>query len=160
LSATTGQDGISIGIGISKVEIDKIYVHDNNGLAAGSQYGYTPGALSNAGSFTTGTYTGKNIVGVKAGSTASAATAGALAIDGITITANYDSLLSSRNLMDLEIDSSGSTDGAFLNIAAAVSGLDIKIGKISVARSNTGAAVTATDSIRRGVVNDSEKAIL
>ncbi|MCL5768608.1 MULTISPECIES: DUF6160 family protein [unclassified Acinetobacter] len=32
LSAATGQDGINIGIGISKIEIDKVLIHDNNGL--------------------------------------------------------------------------------------------------------------------------------
>ena len=34
LSATTGQDGLSIGIGISKIEIEKLLIHDNDGLAA------------------------------------------------------------------------------------------------------------------------------
>ena len=32
LSAATGQDGINIGIGISKIEIDKVLIHDNDGL--------------------------------------------------------------------------------------------------------------------------------
>lgn len=32
LGATTGQDGINIGIGISKIEIEKLYIHDNDGL--------------------------------------------------------------------------------------------------------------------------------
>ena len=32
LSAATGQDGINIGIGISKIEITKVLVHDNDGL--------------------------------------------------------------------------------------------------------------------------------
>lgn len=35
LSATTGQDGLNIGIGISKIEIDKVFVHDNDGLKGG-----------------------------------------------------------------------------------------------------------------------------
>ena len=34
LSATTGQDGLNIGIGISKIEIEKLLIHDNDGLAA------------------------------------------------------------------------------------------------------------------------------
>ena len=38
LSATTGQDGISIGIGISKVAIENLYIHDNDGLATGSTF--------------------------------------------------------------------------------------------------------------------------
>jgi hypothetical protein len=32
LSAATGQDGINIGIGISKIEIEKVLIHDNDGL--------------------------------------------------------------------------------------------------------------------------------
>jgi hypothetical protein len=32
LSSTTGQDGINIGIGISKVTIDQLAIHDNDGL--------------------------------------------------------------------------------------------------------------------------------
>ncbi|WP_180012441.1 MULTISPECIES: DUF6160 family protein [unclassified Acinetobacter] len=32
LSETTGQDGLSIGIGISKIEIEKLFIHDNDGL--------------------------------------------------------------------------------------------------------------------------------
>ena len=32
LSATTGQDGISLGIGISKVDIAKVHVFDGDGL--------------------------------------------------------------------------------------------------------------------------------
>ena len=31
-AAVTGQDGINIGIGISKIEIDKVLIHDNDGL--------------------------------------------------------------------------------------------------------------------------------
>lgn len=32
LSATTGQDGINIGLGISRVTIEKVLIHDNDGL--------------------------------------------------------------------------------------------------------------------------------
>ena len=32
LSSATGQDGINIGIGITKIEIDKVLIHDNDGL--------------------------------------------------------------------------------------------------------------------------------
>ena len=34
LSETTGQERISIGIGISKIEIEKLYIHDNDGYSA------------------------------------------------------------------------------------------------------------------------------
>ncbi|MDM1324068.1 putative pilus system protein FilA [Acinetobacter pseudolwoffii] len=151
LSETTGQDGINIGIGISKVEIAKMYIHDNDGLADGSTYGYTPLNLSDPQAPVAGTAVSKAVNGGP-----NSGAAGALAIDGITVTANYDALLSSRNLMDLKIDSDGSTDGAFLNIAAAVSGLEIDIGEIGVARSGA----DNPQGIRRGVAAGSEKAIL
>lgn len=47
LSETTGQDGISIGIGISKIEIEKLFIHDNDGLSSGSTMKST-GLLSDA----------------------------------------------------------------------------------------------------------------
>ena len=39
LSATTGQDGISLGIGISKVDIAKVHVFDGDGLPAAGTAG-------------------------------------------------------------------------------------------------------------------------
>ena len=47
LSETTGQDGISIGIGISKIEIEKLFIHDNDGLSSSSTMKST-GLLSDA----------------------------------------------------------------------------------------------------------------
>ena len=155
MSATTGQDGINIGIGISKVTIDKVYVHDNDGLAAGATYGYTGVNATTNPPTVTGTAATPIVGGTGA--------AGALAIDGITITANYNSILSTGNLMDLKIDSDAGTgaDGAFLNIAAAVSGLVIDIGDISVAKSWGNATSGYTrDGIRRGVVDNSSNKIL
>ena len=152
LSKTTGQDGINIGIGISKVTIDKLYVHDNDGLATDATYGY----IAVNGTTTPPTPTGRVDIPIEGGT----GEAGALAIDGITVQANYPAILSTGNLMDLKIDSDAGTDatgGAFLNIAAAVSGLVIDIGEISVAKSG---APTTSGSIRRGVVANSENAIL
>jgi hypothetical protein len=45
LSAATGQDGLNIGIGISKIEIGKVFVHDNDGLATASGGTSTAGAI-------------------------------------------------------------------------------------------------------------------
>lgn len=152
LSATTGQDGINIGIGISKVEIEKLYIHDNDGLAANATYGYIPVNATTAPP-TPGTPVSNAITG-------GTGVAGALAIDGITVKANYEAILSTGNLMDLKIDSDAgdsATGGAFLNIAAAVSGLVIDIGEISVAKSGT---ATQTGTIRRGVTQGSENSIL
>ena len=145
LGATTGQDGISIGIGISKIEIEKLFIHDNDGLAAA-------GAAGEAGYGGTGEAGAIYIKGNGAGATAT---------KGIVIGANYDNggayLLASRNLADLQIDSDAGGGNPFINIAAQVSGLDINIGEIGVVASGVEGG-TAT-SIRRGGTG-TENAIL
>lgn len=147
LSSATGQDGISIGIGISKIAIENLYIHDNDGLAAKGAVGDAGfGGTSKAGAITiTGT-----------GSTA--INGGANATDGIVIGANTASLLASHNLADITIDSDAGTgvNGAFLNIGAEVSGLKIYVGKIGVAKSN---AVQTTGAYR-GVVDGSNNTII
>ncbi|MFQ6277576.1 putative pilus system protein FilA [Acinetobacter johnsonii] len=133
LSAATGQDGLNIGIGISKIEIGKVFVHDNDGLATTSL-----GGTSTAGAIV---IQGNGIAG------------DTLENHGIIIGANYDNagayLLPSRNLADLQIDTDANGGNAFINIAAQVSGLDIKIGQIGVVASADMPATGAT-SIRRG----------
>ena len=106
LSSTTGQDGISIGIGISKVDIAKVHVFDGDGLAAA-------GAAGQAGFGGT-------------------ATVGAITLNNVVLTANTASLLDSHNLADLSIDTDSGAGKPFLNVAAAVSGLNIDLGKIEV----------------------------
>ncbi|NAR62918.1 protein FilA [Acinetobacter haemolyticus] len=118
LSAATGQDGINIGIALDStgISIDKLYLHDNDGLQ-----------------------TSTNIAGATG-------VAGAIAIDGITITQT-----TTDNLLDLVIDTDAGTSGeAFLNIAASVGAVDISIGSIGVAPSN-GASLTDTTTAVRGV---------
>ena len=136
LSATTGQDGISIGIGISKIEIEKVFVHDNDGL---------DGTIDDAGAI----YIKGNGNGVTA-------------TKGIVIGANYDKggayLLPSKNLADLKIDSDAGGGNPFINVAAEVSGLDINIGEIGVVASGEVPASTAAN-IRRGGTG-AENAIL
>lgn len=133
LGATTGQDGLNIGIGISKIEIGKVFVHDNDGLATTSL-----GGTSTAGAIV---IQGNGIAG------------DTLENHGIIIGANYDNagayLLASKNLADLQIDTDANGGNAFINIAAQVSGLDIKIGQIGVVASGDFPAAGAT-SIRRG----------
>ncbi|MEG0745578.1 MAG: pilus assembly protein FilA [Acinetobacter sp.] len=133
LSAATGQDGINIGIGISKIEIEKVLIHDNNGLTNA-----TLGGTSTAGAIV-----------IKGNGT------GLTATNGVVITApmlnattvDNTRALASHNLADLTIDTDAGTgtNGAFLNVAAAVSGLDIYIGEIGVSGSNT-----AGSTVRRG----------
>ncbi|MFC6168942.1 putative pilus system protein FilA [Acinetobacter terrestris] len=138
LGATTGQDGINIGIGISKIEIEKLFIHDNDGLAAGS---LTAGQAGFGG---TGEAGAIYIKGTGTGITAT---------NGIVIGANYDNggayLLPSRNLADLQIDSDAGGGNPFINIAAQVSGLDIHIGEIGVVASGDVPAAGAA-TIRRG----------
>ena len=133
LSAATGQDGLNIGIGISKIEIGKVFVHDNDGLATTSL-----GGTSTAGAIV---IQGNGIAG------------DTLENHGIVIGANYDNagayLLPSRNLADLQIDIDANGGNAFINIAAQVSGLDIKIGQIGVVAS-ADVPTTGATSIRRG----------
>lgn len=133
LSAATGQDGLNIGIGISKIEIGKVFVHDNDGLATTSL-----GGTSTAGAIV---IQGNGIAG------------DTLENHSIVIGANYDNagayLLPSRNLADLQIDTDANGGNAFINIAAQVSGLDIKIGQIGVVAS-ADVPTTGATSIRRG----------
>lgn len=118
MSATTGQDGLNIGIKLDNagISIGKLYVHDNDGLG-----------------------TATNIKGATG-------TAGAIAINGVTVKQT-----SSDNLLDLKIDTDGSSAGAFLNIAATVGAVDVKIGSIGIGSSNT--AVNTTTGLR-GVKSD------
>ncbi|WP_104511551.1 putative pilus system protein FilA [Acinetobacter indicus] len=143
LSATTGQDGLSIGIGISKIEIEKLFIHDNDGL---------DGKIENAGAIV---IQGNGIAG------------DANENFGIVVGANYDNngayLLESRNLADLKIDSDAGAGGgntAFINIAAEVSGLDIKIGEIGVTASGVQGSASATSALRRGGDDNNYNAII
>ena len=143
LSATTGQDGLSIGIGISKIEIEKLFIHDNDGLN---------GTIDNAGAIV---IQGNGIAG------------DANENFGIVVGANYDDagayLLDSRNLADLKIDSDAGAGGgntAFINIAADVSGLDIKIGEIGVTASGVQGSASSTSALRRGGDDNNYNAII
>lgn len=151
LSATTGQDGLSIGIGISKIEIEKLFIHDNDGLN---------GTIDNAGAIVI-QGNGKSILDDQGNET------NAVKDHGVVIGANYDDngayLLTSRNLADLTIDSDGGAGGgntAFINIAAKVSGLDIKIGEIGVTASGVQGSASTTSALRRGGTENNYNAIL
>ncbi|WP_179994861.1 DUF6160 family protein [Acinetobacter sp. YH16053] len=161
LSATTGQDGLSIGIGISKIEIEKLLIHDNDGLAP-------KGKAGEAGFGGTGA-DGAGAIVIKGNGLSvldkNGVETNVVKDRGVVIGANYDNggayLLDSRNLADLVIDTDAGTgtNGAFINVAAQVSGLDIKIGEIGVSASNDMPAADAT-SIRRGHSDTNYNAIL
>jgi hypothetical protein len=132
MSATTGQDGINIGLGISAITIDKVLIHDNDGLlAAGASGDMGFGGTATAGAIV-----------IKGNATQT---------QGVVITANTAALLASHNLADIVIDTDAGTgtNGAFLNVAAKVSGLNIGIGEIGISESNAAPAAGAT-TIRRG----------
>lgn len=122
LSATTGQDGISIGIGISRIAIDKVHVFDGDGLS-------TTATLADGTAAAGGNpaVAGTAIVG-------GTGKAGAITVNNISLTANATSLLDSHNFADVTIDTDSGASGTspFLNIGAAVSGLNISLGKIEV----------------------------
>ena len=152
LSAATGQDGINIGIGISKIEISKVLVHDNDGLnyANSSWSGAAPaaGALGYGGT-ATGTKAGAIVI------KGNGISGNVNQTNGIVISANAAALLPSHNLADIVIDTEAGAGGgntAFLNVAAKVSGLNIAIGEIGVAASNAKPTTGAT-SIRRGATD-------
>ena len=170
LSSTTGQDGISIGLALDHVSIDSLYIHDNDGLAlvgtAGTpasgtqgQPGYVPAvpatANYNGGTATAGaiTITGNGIAGNR-NETA-----------GIDIKANPGAAnvnivkFGAQDVLAkliIDSDAGTGTSGAFLNIGAEVSGLDIAIGNIGVAKSN---AVQASGT-QRGIVAGSNNTII
>lgn len=150
LGATTGQDGINIGIGISKIEIEKLFIHDNDGLNgtvdATTGIAPTAGAISIKGNAKAGDVNENH---------------------GIVIKANYDkagaNLLTSKNLADIQIDSDAGAGGgntAFINIAAQVSGLDINIGEIGVTASGKAGVGANLNNIRRGGNDANYNAIL
>ncbi len=125
LRAATGQDGINIGIalGTGGISIDKLFIHDNDGLDPAT------------------------------GITGAAATAGAITITGTTATngkaITVTQVDQTANLLDLKIDSVGAsgTNGAFLNIAANVGAVNVKIGSIGVGSSGTLNETTAVRGI-------------
>ena len=168
LSASTGQDGINIGIGISKVTIDKLFVHDNDGLTANGTAGKDAGSggTGKAGAIviqgTTDPANAKTIYLTTVTNTKDDTKTIKTSDFGVYVGANYSDggkyLLATKNLADLKIDSDAGTgtNGAFLNIAADISGLEIHLGEIGVTASGTNAA----DSIRRGGDDSNYNAIL
>ena len=164
LSAATGQDGINIGIGISKIEIAKVLVHDNDGLnyndgnwaaaPASGQAGF--GGVAVDTSATPAVNARAGAIVIKGNGTGKTATNGIVIEAPVNAAGNgYDTArkLPSSLLAELVIDSEAGAGGgntAFLNVAAKVSGLDIYIGEIGVSASNT---VGTGPGIRRGATD-------
>ncbi|MGA6877880.1 DUF6160 family protein [Acinetobacter sp. AND/436] len=149
LSATTGQDGLSIGIGISKIEIEKLFIHDNDGLN---------GTIDNAGAIV-----------IQGNGTGLTATKGVVITAPLDLTNPEDPVvdesrtIEGHNLANLKIDSDAGTGGgnsAFINIAADVSGLDIYIGEIGVTASGKQGEASTSSELRRGGEEKNYNAIL
>ena len=166
LGVTTGQSGINIGIGLSKIEIAKLFIHDNDGLSP-NKSGVTPatplvlGDAGFGGTSTAGAISikGNGIAGHVNQNNGIVISAPVIAAGGA-----YDQtrMLATGHLADLSIDSdagAGTGNTAFINIAAKVSGLDIAIGEIGVTASNAAPAAGAT-TIRRGGNDANYNAIL
>lgn len=123
LSSATGQDGISMAIDTtSGISIDKLYIHDNDGLT----YSGTAPAVGEAG------FGGQG-------------QAGAIVIDkgskayAVQVTKQTGVTAPLLNLV-IDSDKGTGTDTAFLNVAATVAAIDVKIGSIGVVASKTTAA--------------------
>ena len=156
LSSTTGQDGITLGIGIDHISIQDLFIHDNDGLSATATFNGT-----NLGGTNSATVTGAGAITISGNGISGDRNE----TNGIDIVANPGTANANIVLMGtqpvlakLTIDSDAGTgaNGAFLNIGAEVSGLDIAIGKIGVAKSN---AVQASGA-QRGIVSGSSNTIL
>ena len=104
LSATTGQDGISIGIDADKIEIAKLHVFDGDGLAATG----TPGVSGGSGK------------------------AGAITLNNVVVTKTGTGNLADLVIDTDGSATAGATGTPFLNVAAAINALKIELGKIEV----------------------------
>ncbi len=138
LSSTTGQDGINIGIKLDggKITVGQLLIHDNDGLAAKGVAGDAGfGGTGKAGAIVVGT-------GVDG------------AAPGVIITQT-----GTGNLLDLAIDSDAGTgtSGAFLNVAASITGLKAEIGSVGIGASN---AKVANNVVRGTITGNTVNEIL
>lgn len=143
LAQTTGQDGITITISPDDkvgIQIDKLMIHDNEGISAvptGSKF--TANELG-LGSATSGT-AGAIVLDTGAKDKTGTATTKGLVIQGGNIAINVDT------------DGGGTGNDPFINANIKMSGTThIGIGKVQVAKSNaTQTAYNGTTAGQRGV---------
>lgn len=160
LSAATGQDGINIGIALGSggISIDKLYLHDNDGLATST------------------------------GITGASGTAGSIAISGVTVTQKgtgnlldlaidtngasgsngaFLNVAATVGAVDVHVDSIGVGTSGTLNTTTAVrgitetapteiiSGLDLSLGQISanvqLGSTPQGAMIKVNSSLQGGL---------
>lgn len=144
LSAATGQDGITLTVITDGISIDKLLIHDNDGLdsTVTAQGGASLGGTGTAGDYTTGA-------------------AGAIVVNGVTVGVNntlanpaFGGALARVTIdTDSGAGSAGAASNPFLNINMKNNALDIGIGDISVAASND---VSGMVGARRGAGTETE----
>ena len=118
LSSTTGQDGITLTVNSGGVTINKLMIHDNDGLATGS----TIGTTSLGG-------TGK---------------AGAIVVNNVSVTPTD----AAAPLATVKIDTdAGANNAAFLNVNAALGATKIDVANVKVAASNVYTAGKASRGV-------------
>lgn len=125
LSSTTGQDGITVKINSPGITIDKLLVHDNDGIGAAGGFGVAAGAN----------------------------TAGAIIVNGITIAPQTAGETLATINIDTDGGSAADGSGAFLNLGVHLAATNIGVGSIKVGKSNALPTFSATSGARRGVVN-------
>ena len=136
LSAATGQDGITLTVVTDGISIDKLLIHDNDGLEVGKT---TAGGDYDLGG------TGK---------------AGAIVVNGVTVdvsaTAANGALGGALALVKIDTDAGLDGENPFLNINMINNGLDIGVDSIAVGASND----VPVEGARRGVKAGTETEII
>lgn len=128
LSAATGQDGITLKVFSPGIEIEKLFLHDNDGIGAAGGYGIA----------------------------ANANTAGAIIANDVKISKHDPVNTLTTPLATIKIDTDGGSgtdsSGATLNANVKLAATDISIGSIGVGKSRAAPDLTdSTASVRRGV---------
>ena len=161
LSAATGQDGINIGIalGTGGVSIDKLYIHDNDGLATATGItgaSGTAGAISVSGLTITQVDPTTNLLDLKIDTNGASGTTGAF----LNVAANVGAV-------NVHVGSIGVGTSGALNTTTAVrgitetapteilSGLDLSLGAISanvqLGATPQGAMIKVTSALKGGL---------
>ncbi len=139
LSAATGQDGITLTVMTDGISIDKLLIHDNDGLdsTVTTQGGANLGGTGAAGDYTTGA-------------------AGAIVVNGVTV--GVSGATGQAELATVTIDTDAGVDGEnpFLNINMKNNAIDIGVDSIAVGASND----VPAEGARRGVDAATETEII
>lgn len=139
LSAASGQEGITLQLKTDGITIDKLLLHDNDGLADNglAPVGVIPGPVAPAGAGFGGT-----------------SEAGAIVINGIELTAvSPDRTLA---IVDIDSDAGAGGNSPFLNIGVTTGDINIKVDSIAVGVSGSAIPTATSVSNRRGATNETK----